>query len=407
MAYKLIEGGGVTTPQGFLAGACYVGVKSRKSEKPDVAIIYSEQPASCAAMFTTNKFCAAPVILDREILKKGKARAVVINSGNANAATGTQGIEDAKRVETEAEKLLNLGEDEVFVCSTGVIGQKLPVEKVLDGVRRIVPELSKDKGTDAAWAIMTTDTVRKEVAYEMELSGGTVRIGAMAKGSGMIHPNMATMLAYITTDAKVDASVLQGMLKKSTDKSFNMMTVDGDTSTNDSLFLLANGASGVAIETEEDKAAFAELLDSICMDMALRIASDGEGATHLMVVEAYGLPTEKDAKLVARSIAGSTLFKAALFGKDANWGRILCAIGYTPGDFSIDKVCVWLSSKAGEVYVCENAAYHPYSEEEAAKVLAEHDVLVKVDMGTGDASAKAWGCDLTYDYVKINGDYRT
>ena len=186
MAYKLIEGGGVTTPQGFLAGACYVGVKSRKSEKPDVAIIYSEQPASCAAMFTTNKFCAAPVILDREILKKGKARAVVINSGNANAATGTQGIEDAKRVETEAEKLLNLGEDEVFVCSTGVIGQKLPVEKVLDGVRRIVPELSKDKGTDAAWAIMTTDTVRKEVAYEMELSGGTVRIGAMAKGSGML-----------------------------------------------------------------------------------------------------------------------------------------------------------------------------------------------------------------------------
>lgn len=204
-------------------------------------------------MFTTNKFCAAPVILDREILKKGKARAVVINSGNANAATGTQGIEDAKRVETEAEKLLNLGEDEVFVCSTGVIGQKLPVEKVLDGVRRIVPELSKDKGTDAAWAIMTTDTVRKEVAYEMELSGGTVRIGAMAKGSGMIHPNMATMLAYITTDAKVDASVLQGMLKKSTDKSFNMMTVDGDTSTNDSLFLLANGASGVAIETEESQ----------------------------------------------------------------------------------------------------------------------------------------------------------
>ena len=284
MAYKLIEGGGVTTPKGFLAGACYVGVKSRKSEKPDVAIIYSEQPASCAAMFTTNKFCAAPVILDREILKKGKARAVVINSGNANAATGEQGIKDAKTVETEAEKLLGLGEDEVFVCSTGVIGQKLPVEKVLEGVRRIVPDMSVEKGTDAAWAIMTTDLVKKEVAYELELSGGTIRIGACAKGSGMIHPNMATMLAYITTDAKIDAAVVQPMLKASTDKSFNMMTVDGDTSTNDSLFLLANGASGVAVETEADKAAFAEILDMICMDMARRIASDGEGATHLMIV---------------------------------------------------------------------------------------------------------------------------
>ena len=407
MAYKLIEGGGVTTPQGFLAGACYVGVKSRKSEKPDVAIIYSEQPASCAAMFTTNKFCAAPVILDREILKKGKARAVVINSGNANAATGTQGIEDAKRVETEAEKLLNLGEDEVFVCSTGVIGQKLPVEKVLDGVRRIVPELSKDKGTDAAWAIMTTDTVRKEVAYEMELSGGTVRIGAMAKGSGMIHPNMATMLAYITTDAKVDASVLQGMLKKSTDKSFNMMTVDGDTSTNDSLFLLANGASGVAIETEEDKAAFAELLDSICMDMALRIASDGEGATHLMVVEAYGLPTEKDAKLVARSIAGSTLFKAALFGKDANWGRIMAAAGYSGADVDPTKADCILKSAAGEVVVMENGFGTDFSEELAKKVLSQPEVEILVNVNEGEHAVTAWGCDLTYDYVKINGDYRT
>ena len=239
MAYKLIEGGGVTTPQGFLAGACYVGVKSRKSEKPDVAIIYSEQPASCAAMFTTNKFCAAPVILDREILKKGKARAVVINSGNANAATGTQGIEDAKRVETEAEKLLNLGEDEVFVCSTGVIGQKLPVEKVLDGVRRIVPELSKDKGTDAAWAIMTTDTVRKEVAYEMELSGGTVRIGAMAKGSGMIHPNMGTMLCFLTTDCAISSEMIKSALLETVQASFNRISVDGDTSTNDTCCVLA------------------------------------------------------------------------------------------------------------------------------------------------------------------------
>ena len=223
----------------------------------------------------------------------------------------------------------------------------------------------------------------------------------------MIHPNMATMLVYVTTDAKADPADLQKMLSAAVDKSFNMCTVDGDTSTNDSIFLLANGASGVEIKTEEDKKAMADLVLAICTDMARRVASDGEGATHLIEVEAYGLPTEHDARLVAKSIAGSMLFKAAVFGRDANWGRILCAIGYTPGDFSIDKVCVWLSSKAGEVYVCENAAYHPYSEDEAAKVLAEHDILVKVDMGTGDASAKAWGCDLTYDYVKINGDYRT
>ena len=382
MAYKLIQGGGVTTPKGFLAGACYVGVKSRKSEKPDVAMIYSEYPASCAAMFTTNKFCAAPVILDREILKKGKARAVVINSGNANAATGEQGLKNAKLVETEAEK-------------------------VLEGVRRIAPDMSADKGSEAAWAIMTTDLVRKETALELELSGGTIRIGACAKGSGMIHPNMATMLAYITTDAKVDAAVVQEMLKKSTDKSFNMMTVDGDTSTNDSLFLLANGASGVAVETEEDKAAFAAALDDICMDMARRIASDGEGATHLIIVEAGGLPTEKDAKMVARSIAGSTLFKAAVFGKDANWGRIMAAAGYSGADVDPTKADCILKSAAGEVVVMENGFGTDFSEELAKKVLTEHDVTVIVNFHSGDGEAKAFGCDLTYDYVKINGDYRS
>ena len=407
MVYQLIEGGGVTSPKGFVAGACYVGVKSRKSEKPDVAVLYSEYPTSCAALFTTNKFCAAPVILGREVLKKGKARAIVINSGNANAATGAQGIEDAKRVEQEAEKLLGLGEDEVFVCSTGVIGQRLPVEKVIDGVHKIVPNMSAEKGSEAAWAIMTTDLVRKEVAMELKLSGGTVRVGAMAKGSGMIHPNMATMLAYVTTDAKLSADVAQKMLKESADKSFNMMTVDGDTSTNDSLFLLANGASGVAIETEEDKAAFAALLDEICIDMARRIASDGEGATHLMIVEAYGLPTEKDAKLVARSIAGSSLFKAALFGKDANWGRIMAAAGYSGADVDPTKADCILKSAAGEVVVMQDGFGTDFSEELAKQVLTEHDVTVVVDFHSGDGQATAFGCDLTYDYVKINGDYRT
>lgn len=407
MVYRVIEGGGVTSPKGFTAGACYVGVKSRKSEKPDVAILLSELPAACAAVFTTNKFCAAPVLLGREVLKKGKARGVVINSGNANAATGEQGIKNAKLVETEAEKLLGLGEDELFVSSTGVIGQQLPVEKVLEGVRRIVPDMSPEKGTDAAWAIMTTDLAKKEVAYELELSGGTVRIGAMAKGSGMIHPNMATMLGYVTTDAKVPAPVLQEMLRSAADKSFNMTTVDGDTSTNDSLFLMANGASGVSVETEADRAAMAELVEAICIDMARRIAADGEGATHLMVVEASGLPTEKDARLVARSIAGSNLFKAALFGRDANWGRIMAAAGYSGADVDPTKADCIIKSAAGEITVMKGGFGADFSEEKAKEILTEHDVTVCVDFHSGDGAATAFGCDLTYDYVKINGDYRS
>lgn len=406
MAYQVIQGG-VTAPKGFTAGAVYAGIKSRKKEKPDVAVLYSEQPCTCAACFTTNKFCAAPVILGREILKKGKARAIVINSGNANAATGEQGIRDAKLVETETEKLLGLGEDEVFVCSTGVIGQRLPVDKVLDGVRRVVPNLSADKGTEAAWAIMTTDTMRKESAYELALSGGTIRIGAMAKGSGMIHPNMATMLAYVTTDAKADSADLQKMLSAAVDKSFNMCTVDGDTSTNDSIFLLANGASGVEIKTEEDKAALAGLIEYICIDIARRIASDGEGATHLIEVESYGLPTEHDARLVAKSIAGSMLFKAAVFGRDANWGRIMAAAGYSGADVDPTRADCIIKSAAGEVQVMKDGFGTDFSEEKATEILTEHDITIIVRFYQGDGQAKAWGCDLTYDYVKINGDYRS
>ena len=271
MEYKIIEGGGITSPRGYTAGAVYVGVKSRNSQKPDVAVVYSQQEAASAAVFTTNKFCAAPVLLDREILKSGRARAIVINSGNANAATGEQGMQDALATEREAERLLGVGENQVFVCSTGVIGQKLPVEKVLEGVRRIIPDgLDAANGSEAAYAIMTTDTVRKESAYELELSGGTIRIGAMAKGSGMIHPNMATTLAFVTTDARCDAPTLQKMLSAAIDKSFNMCTVDGDTSTNDTMILLANGASGVEGKTEEDKAALAALLH----DSAKEISKD-------------------------------------------------------------------------------------------------------------------------------------
>ena len=406
MEYRPITGG-VTAPAGYTAGAVYAGVKSRKAEKPDVAVLYSEYPCACAACFTTNRFCAAPVILGREFLKKGgKARAVVINSGNANAATGMQGIRDAEEVEAEAERLLGLREGEVIVCSTGIIGERLPVHKVLDALRRIVPDMSPEKGTDAAWAIMTTDTVKKESAYELELSGGTVRVGAMAKGSGMIHPNMATMLVYLTTDAAAEAAELQRMLSDAVDKSFNMCTVDGDTSTNDSVILLANGASGVALRTEEDREAFAALIESICMDMARRIASDGEGATHLIEVEACGLPTERDARLVARSVASSTLFKAAVFGRDANWGRIMAAAGYSGADVDPTHADCIIRSAAGEVQVMKDGFGTDFDESLAKEVLTEHDITVIVRFRQGESQAKAWGCDLTYGYLMINGDWR-
>jgi len=408
MNYVQIEGG-VTAPKGFVAGAVWAGIKNpdKKQEKPDVAVLFSETECAAAACFTKNKFCAAPVLLGREVLKKGKARAIVINSGNANAATGEQGLKDAKAVEEAAEKLLGLGEDEVFVCSTGVIGKRLPYERVIKGLEAIIPNMSREKGSDAAWAIMTTDLVKKEVAYELPLSGGTIRIGAMAKGSGMIHPNMATMLAYVTTDAKADPADLQKILSAAVDKSFNMTTVDGDTSTNDSIFLLANGASGVEIKTEEDKKALAELVDAICIDMARRIASDGEGATHLIEVEAYGLPTEQDARLVAKSIAGSSLFKAAVFGKDANWGRIMAAAGYSGADVDPSRADCYLESAAGSIQVMEGGFGLEFDEVKAKEILSEHDITVIVRFYQGDGQAKAWGCDLTYDYVKINGDYRT
>lgn len=406
MTYKMIEGG-VTAPKGFKAAAAYVGIKSKKSEKPDMAILLSETKTSCAAVFTTNKFAAAPVVIGRERLKEARLRAIVINSGNANAATGAEGIKKSEMVSDEAAKLLGLEPCEVICSSTGVIGVQLPVEKMIEGVNVLVKQLDAKNGHEAARAIMTTDTVSKEMSFELPISNGTIRLGAMAKGSGMIHPNMATMLAYITTDAEVSADVLQPMLKDATDKSFNMTTVDGDTSTNDSLFVIANGASGVKIETEEDKKIFKDALDFICIEMAKKIASDGEGATHLMVVEAQNLQTLKDARLVARSIASSNLFKAAVFGQDANWGRIIGAAGYSGAEFATDKLDCYLESCAGRIQVMEAGAGLVFDEEKAASILKEKDITVIVDFHDGSECATAYGCDLTYDYVKINGDYRS
>ena len=402
--------GGVCAAQGFRAGGIHVGVKTHAAWKKDVALIVSDEDCACAAVYTKNAVKAAHIHVDKRHLADGKARAAVINSGNANACA-PMGEENAERVCAAAGKALGCRPEDVVVAATGVIGQTLNVAVIEQGMPELCAAAAHTAaGSDAAaHAIMTTDTVKKELAVETVIGGKTVRMGGIAKGSGMIHPNMGTMLCFLTTDCAISSEMIKSALLETVQVSFNRISVDGDTSTNDTCCVLANGLAGNPVITEKgpDYDAFVEALRALCVELAKKMASDGEGATHLITCEVTHAPDLKTARAVSRSVVCSNLFKAAVFGRDANWGRILCAIGYTPGDFSIDKVCVWLSSAAGEVYVCENAAYHPYSEDEAAKVLAEHDILVKVDMGTGDASAKAWGCDLTYDYVKINGDYRT
>ena len=403
--YKVIPGG-VCAAKGFSASGVHAGFRANPN-KLDLAIIKADVRCAAAGVYTTNKVYGAPIKVDRAHLVDGHAQAVLVNSGNANTCAAN-GVALAEECCALVGKALDIPAEDVLPASTGVIGQRLPVDKVLQGIREIIPaKLAKENGSEAAYAIMTTDTVRKECAYELQLSTGTVKIGAMAKGSGMIHPNMATMLVYVTTDAKADPADLQKMLSAAVDKSFNMCTVDGDTSTNDSIFLLANGASGVEIKTEEDKKAMADLVLAICTDMARRVASDGEGATHLIEVEAYGLPTEHDARLVAKSIAGSMLFKAAVFGRDANWGRIMAAAGYSGADVDPTRADCIIKSAAGEVQVMKDGFGADFSEELAKKVLTEHDITVIVRFYQGDGEAKAWGCDLTYDYVKINGDYRT
>ena len=409
MQYQEVAGG-ICAPKGFAAAGVHCGIRANHNEKYDLALIKAEVRCAAAGVYTTNKVCGAPIKVDRAHLKDGYAQAIVVNSGNANTCA-PNGVQLAKDTCDIVAKELGIRADDVLPSSTGVIGQAMSIEPFAKGIPEAAAKLAADEAGshDAATAIMTTDTHKKEYAIQFELGGKTCTVGAIGKGSGMIAPNMATMLAFYTTDAAVSPALLEKALKTVVPSTYNQMSVDLDTSTNDTLLLLASGLAGnepvVTEGPEYDK--FLAALGAVAEHMCALHASDGEGATHLITCEVTHAPDLKTARAVSRSVVCSNLFKAAVFGRDANWGRILCAIGYTPGDFSIDKVCVWLSSAAGEVYVCENAAYHPYSEDEAAKVLAEHDILVKVDMGTGDASAKAWGCDLTYDYVKINGDYRT
>ena len=386
MGYKEVSGG-ICAPKGFAAAGVHCGIRANHTEKYDLALIKAQVRCAAAGVYTTNKVCGAPIKVDRAHLTDGYAQAILVNSGNANTCAAN-GVALAEECCELVGRELGIPAADVLPASTGVIGQPMTIDPFAKGIPAAAAKLAATEqgSADAATAIMTTDT-----------------------HSGMIAPNMATMLAFYTTDAAVSPALLQKALKTVVPGTYNQMSVDLDTSTNDTLLILASGLAGNPEICEEnaDYDAFVAALTAIAEHMCAEHAGDGEGATHLITCEVTHAPDLKTARAVSRSVVCSNLFKAAVFGKDANWGRILCAIGYTPGDFSIDKVCVWLSSAAGEVYVCENAAYHPYSEDEAAKVLAEHDVLVKVDMGTGDASAKAWGCDLTYDYVKINGDYRT
>ena len=402
--YKVIPGG-VCAAKGFSASGVHAGFRANPN-KLDLAIIKADVRCAAAGVYTTNKVYGAPIKVDRAHLVDGHAQAVLVNSGNANTCAAN-GVDLANECCALVAQQLGIAAEDVLPASTGVIGQRINIECIEEHLSEIV--LSDDASEQANRAIMTTDTYEKEYAIEFELAGKTCRLGAIGKGSGMIAPNMATMLAFYTTDAAVSPELLQKALRAVVPTTYNQMSVDLDTSTNDTLLLLASGLAGnepvVTEGPEYDK--FLAALGAVAEHMCALHASDGEGATHLITCEVTHAPTHEIARAVAKSVVCSNLFKAAVFGRDANWGRILCAIGYTPGDFSIDKVSVRIASKAGEVFVCENAAYHPFSEDEAYAVLGEHDILVKVDMGTGEASGKAWGCDLTYDYVKINGDYRT
>ena len=406
---KVIEGG-VTAAQGFLAAGLSAGIK--KGNTKDMAMLYSKVPCEAAGTFTTNIVKAAPVKWDQKIVYESeKAQAVICNSGIANACTGEEGFGCCKETAKAASLALNIPEDSVLVASTGVIGQQIPIEKIKKGIENMAPLLSESisAGTLAAEAIMTTDTVKKEIAVEVEIGGKNVTVGGMCKGSGMIHPNMCTMLGFVTTDAAISKEMLQKALSANIKDTFNMVSVDGDTSTNDTVLLLANGMAGNPEITEEgaDFDKFMEALNYINTCLSKKIAGDGEGATALFEVKIVGAKTKEDAVTLSKSVVTSSLTKAAIYGHDANWGRILCAMGYSGVQFDPEKVDLYFESKAGKLQIIKDGVATDYSEEEATKILSEKEVTAIADVKMGEATATAWGCDLTYDYVKINADYRS
>jgi glutamate N-acetyltransferase/amino-acid N-acetyltransferase len=401
------KGGSVCAPKGFVAGGVHCGIR-KNQQKKDLGIIFSQTPCAAAAVYTKNKLCAAPITVTKANLHDAKAHAVIVNSGNANACTA-DGMQKAQAMCALTANALNIDKEDVIVASTGVIGQTLDIAPIEKGVAALAPALSADGYDAAAEAIMTTDLAKKEIALGFSLSGFPVTIGGIAKGSGMIHPNMATMLAFLTTDAAISPALLQQALSMATEESFNMISVDGDTSTNDMLAILANGlgSNPEITEQNEDFWIFYAALKQVCVYLARCIATDGEGATHLITCNVAGAPDKAGARAIAKSIICSSLVKAAVFGADANWGRILCAIGYAQADFAIDKVEVVISSAAGAVKVCENGAGILFSEQDAKRVLLEKEIVFDVNLHQGEGCATAWGCDLTYDYVRINGDYRS
>ena len=403
---KMIEGG-VTAAQGFVAGGIHCGVRKNKS-KPDLAMIYSEAPCAAAAVYTQNLVKGAPILVTQKNIADGAAKAVICNSGNANTCNA-DGEEKAQAMCDLTAQALGIAPQDVVVASTGVIGQVLPIEPIQAGIPELVKALSADGSHAAATAIMTTDTIAKEAAAEVEIGGKTVKVGGISKGSGMIHPNMATMLCFVTTDCAISPAMLDKAIHQVTEKTFNMISVDGDTSTNDTFAILANGAAGNPEITAPgpDYDAFAEALEAVCRQLSKLMAGDGEGATKLLICRVDGAMDLAMARTVAKSVICSTLFKAAMFGADANWGRVLCAIGYSGAAVDVNKIDVSFRSAKGQVDVCQNGAGVPFSEEEASQVLSEHEIEILVHLHLGEASAEAYGCDLTYDYVKINGDYRT
>jgi len=405
---KLIQGG-ITAAKGFQATGDYIGIKNKRK---DLAIIYSETGCTYAGAFTQNVVKAAPVIWDKNILEKGnKVNAIVVNSGNANAATGEQGVKDTEKMASVTAVAFGIEKENVLVCSTGVIGVNLPMDVIEKGISVVAPKVSGslENGNNAAEAILTTDTSSKVIAVQEEIEGITITIGGMGKGSGMIHPNMATMLGFVTTDVNISQLMLQKALKKAIDTTFNMITVDGDTSTNDSVLILANGIAGNPIIDKEGEAfdKFFESLYEVCKYIAVSVVKDGEGATKLLEVELSGAASFEDGKALAKTILTSSLVKTAFFGEDANWGRIFCAMGYAGIDFDPNGVDIAIESAAGHISLLRQGLPIQFSEPKAKEILEENEIKILITMNEGNESVTAWGCDLSYDYVKINGDYRS
>jgi len=399
--------GGVCAAKGFKAGGIHCGIR-RHTTKKDLALIVSDTKASAAAVYTQNLVKGAPIAVTKENIKDGKAMAIVCNSGNANTCNAN-GVEIAEQMCELIEKYAGVDKKDVVVASTGVIGQPLSIVPIASSMEELVSTLAYDGSHNAAAAIMTTDTVEKEIAISFDIDGTECKIGGIAKGSGMIHPNMATMLVFVTTDVAISSELLQKALSDDVKTSFNMISIDGDTSTNDMVTILANGLAGNKAITEEGAAfnAFKEALNAVTVNLCRKIAGDGEGATKLLECKVSHAKSDKAAKGSAKAVICSSLLKAAMFGADANWGRVLCALGYSGEDLDVNKIDVGFKSPKGEIIVCKNGAGIEFSEEKAKEILLEKEIEILIDLNDGEYAATAWGCDLTYDYVKINGDYRS